>query len=46
MGIRKDFEFSPEQQQRIRDENNQTDAELLKVVAERETLRERLKVCT
>uniref|UniRef100_A0A8B9RA43 Centrosomal protein 135 n=1 Tax=Astyanax mexicanus TaxID=7994 RepID=A0A8B9RA43_ASTMX len=37
--------FSPERQQRVREEREQTDAELHKVTAERDALRERLKVC-
>ncbi|XP_007259577.3 centrosomal protein of 135 kDa isoform X1 [Astyanax mexicanus] len=42
--VRRELMFSPERQQRGREEREQTDAELHKVTAERDALRERLKV--
>uniref|UniRef100_A0A8B9JXA3 Centrosomal protein 135 n=1 Tax=Astyanax mexicanus TaxID=7994 RepID=A0A8B9JXA3_ASTMX len=42
--VRRELMFSPERQQRVREEREQTDAELHKVTAERDALRERLKV--
>ncbi|XP_062858185.1 centrosomal protein of 135 kDa isoform X2 [Trichomycterus rosablanca] len=44
MVIRRDLVFSTEQQQRKSGQSDQADLELLKVTAERDTLRERLKV--
>uniref|UniRef100_A0AAR2JIC6 Centrosomal protein 135 n=1 Tax=Pygocentrus nattereri TaxID=42514 RepID=A0AAR2JIC6_PYGNA len=43
--VRRELIFSPELQQRMREEREQTDNELHKVTTERDSLRERLKVC-
>uniref|UniRef100_A0AAR2IQ97 Centrosomal protein of 135 kDa n=1 Tax=Pygocentrus nattereri TaxID=42514 RepID=A0AAR2IQ97_PYGNA len=42
--VRRELIFSPELQQRMREEREQTDNELHKVTTERDSLRERLKV--
>ncbi|XP_072538741.1 centrosomal protein of 135 kDa isoform X1 [Salminus brasiliensis] len=42
--VRRELIFSPELQQRVREEREQTDVELNKVTTERDALRERLKV--
>ncbi|XP_076873237.1 centrosomal protein of 135 kDa isoform X3 [Brachyhypopomus gauderio] len=42
--VQRELVFSPELQQRWREEREETDAELLKVTTERDSLRERLKV--